>query len=329
MRGAAGALVFILAAVAAAIACGGTPVSPRAGALRIVADAILTIEDGQSVPLQVEESGRSQPPTQYQWTTSDPSIVTVSTGGVVRAAGGYGEAIVTAGASAGATASVRIWVQYPESRPSTYRITFVFADDVHPAWREAYAWAGERWAQVIRTALPAFDLTNHSPCRFPPGIPPIAGQETGTRIVVLHSPNSNTGGPCTRRTVPRPTTALGVIEASHGASIDFDSPFTNLRVVAMHEIGHVLGLVGITSSAPGSPPWYDQQSSRYTGVFALEGYRRRFGTSVTHLEVRPGESHWRNISAEVMTSPSGNISTISVGALMDIGYPAAWYGAQN
>src|SRR5688500_12962836 len=162
-----------LIAVAAAVACGGSPASPRAGALRIVADPIVTIEDGQSMALRVEDAGRVQDPSQYQWATSDATIVGVSSDGVVRSAGGYGEAIVTAASPVGSTASVRIWVQYPESRPSTYRITFVFADDIHPEWREAYAWAGERWAQVIRTDLPPVDLTGQTACRFPPGIAPI------------------------------------------------------------------------------------------------------------------------------------------------------------
>lgn len=316
----------LVVAAALVAACGGGPSSPRAAAFRIVADGPVTVEDGQPVALQVEENGRTQSSAQYGWTTSNPSVATVSPDGVVQAAGGYGEVIVTASTQAGASATARIWVQYPESRPSTYRITFVFADDVHPAWREAYAWAAERWARVIRSALPAYDLTGHSLCKFPAGIPPITGLETGTRVVVLSSPNSNSGGPCTRRT-GRPTTALGVIEASHGASIDFDSPFTNLRGTAMHELGHVLGLAGITASIPGSAPWYDQQTSRYTGVFGLEGYRRRFGTSVAYIETRPGDWHWRGFN-ELMTSPpSGTITTVSVGALMDIGYPAAWYGA--
>jgi hypothetical protein len=324
-------VVLAIVVAAAVSACGAAPASPQqtASALRIAGEAILTLEDGQSTTLRVEEGGRSQNPAQYRWMTSNPAIVTVSGDGVARAAGGYGEAIVTADSSAG-SASVRIWVQYPESRPSTYRITLSFADDVHPAWRDAYAWAAERWARVIRTELPAYDLTGQSVCRFPPGIPAIAGQETGTRVVVLASSNSNTGGPCVRRDMPRPTTVLGVIEASHGASIDFDSRFTNLRGTAMHELGHVLGLVGINTFISAQTPWFDQQSSRYTGGFALEGYRRVFGVSVPYLEARAGDWHWRGFSGELMTSPaSGSITTISVGALMDIGYPAAWYGADN
>lgn len=324
--------VVLCAAAAAAIACGGGPASPSGGAtaLRITGDSILTLEDGQSVELRIEESGRSQDPAQYQWSTTDPSVATVSGTGVVRAAHGYGQAIITARAATGATADVRVWVQYPESRPTSFRVTFVFAPDVHPLWREAYAYAGERWARVIRTELPAFDLTNHSPCKFPAGIPPITGVETGVRVVVLNSPNSNSGGPCTRRGLPRPTTVLGVVEASHGASIGLDSGRSgHLRTTAVHEMGHVLGLAGIIGINGEPYPWYDQRTSRYTGALALDGYRRVFGISVPYLDARAGDWHW-TFKGELMTSPpSGPLTSISVGALMDIGYPAAWYGADR
>ena len=320
---------LLVAAVALlAAACGSSPTGPNgaaSGPLRIVADSIVTLTVGESMTLRLELDGGIQPGSSATWSTNDASIATVGADGTISGRA-YGEALVTSRLNA-ATATVRIWVQLPESQPSTYRITFVFAGDVHPAWREAYEWAAERWSQVIRTALPAYDLTGHSFCKFPAGIPPIAGQETGTRVVVLTSPNSNSGGPCVRRAMPRPTTVLGVIEASHGPSIDLNSPLTNVRGTAMHELGHVLGLVGMMNEAV---PWFDPRTSRYTGVFALEGYRRVFGTSVPYLELLPGNWHWRGFIGEMMTSPpSGGITTISVGALMDIGYPAAWYGADK
>ena len=320
---------LVVAAVALLTAgCGSSPTGPdgaASGPLRIVADPIVTLTVGESTALGLELDGRIQPGSSATWSTNDASVATAGADGTINGRA-YGEALITARLNA-ATATVRIWVQLPESQPSTYRITFVFADDVHPAWREAYEWAAERWSQVIRTAMPAYDLTGNTFCKFPAGIPPIAGLETGTRVVVLTSPNSNSGGPCVRRAMPRPTTVLGVIEASHSPRLDLNSPFTNVRGTAMHELGHVLGLVGMTNDAV---PWFDPKTSRYTGVFALEGYRRLFGTSVPYVELLPGNWHWRGFIGEMMTSPpSGPITTISVGALMDIGYPAAWYGSDR
>ena len=320
---------LVVAAVALLTAgCGSSPTGPdgaASGPLRIVADPIVTLTVGESTALGLELDGRIQPGSSATWSTNDASVATAGADGTITARA-YGEALITARLNA-ATATVRIWVQLPESQPSTYRITFVFADDVHPAWREAYEWAAERWSRVIRTAMPAYDLTGNSFCKFPAGIPPIAGQETGTRVVVLTSPNSNSGGPCVRRAMPHPTTVLGVIEASHSPTLDLNSPRTNVRGIAMHELGHVLGLVGMMNEAA---PWFDPKTSRYTGVFALEGYRRLFGASVPYVELLPGNWHWRGFIGEMMTSPpSGPITTISVGALMDIGYPAAWYGSDR
>ena len=128
------------------------------------------------------------------WSTNDASIAAVGADGTISGRAERGAYYCRLNAD---TATVRIWVQLPESQHSAYRITFVFAGDVHPAtW--AYEWAAERWSQIIRTALPA-DLTGNTFCKFPAGIPPIAGQETGTRVVVLTSPNSNSegrGAPC-------------------------------------------------------------------------------------------------------------------------------------
>ena len=95
----------------------------------------------------------------------------------------------------------------------------------------------------------------------------------------------------------------------------------------MHEIGHVLGLAGM-SGINGEPfPWFDPRTSRYTGALALEGYRRVFGASVPYIETRQGDWHWGSFTGDMMTTPpSGPITSVSVGALMDIGYPAAWYG---
>ena len=92
-----------------------------------------------------------------------------------------------------------------------------------------------------------------------------------------------------------------------------------------HEIGHALGLIGFPPDE--ELPWYDPLQGRFTGALALEGYRRVFGLAQPFLPVRSG--HWDFIGDVMGAENSANISAVSVGALMDTGYPAAWYGADR
>jgi hypothetical protein len=153
-------------ASALSVACGGSPTGPSATsgtALHIVADPVVTLTQGEATTLRAERNG--QPASGLTWTTSDTSIATVSADGVVTPGDGFGEVIITARATDGATATARGWVQLPAHVPSTYRITLIFGEGVHPAWQAAYQWAAERWQQVIRRALPPFSLNNQT-CVF-------------------------------------------------------------------------------------------------------------------------------------------------------------------
>lgn len=84
----------------------------------------------------------------------------------------------------------------------------------------------------------------------------------------------------------------------------------------------MLGLVGLVQGI--QPSWIDPRTGQYSGPFGLEGYRRMFGTAPQSLP-RFG-AHWVSV-ADVMASSTSNITVLTVGALMDLGYPAAWYGA--
>jgi hypothetical protein len=132
-----------------------------------------------------------------------------------------------------------------------------------------------------------------------------------------------TGGPCLQRPLPYPTTILGRIVLNRDKPVD-SFPSERLRHLAVHEMDHALGLVAIVQGP--QPPWFDVSTSFYTGTLALEGYRRAFGRTPQHLLVDQG-GHWA-FGGDVMSAsvdPTG-IHAFTIGALMDAGYPAAWYG---
>ncbi len=318
--------IMLGAAMAAGIACGANPTAPGADrGLRLAADAVIDMTTGESRTLQVFEDGASRPPANYTWTSSAPGIVSVQDG-LLRAGPGLGQAVITVQGD-GRTATTRVWVQPPEHVPSTYRITLIYGDGIPDSWKPVFQWAAHRWEQVIRAALPPVDLgaVAFRPC---PDLPLDArtGLETGTRIVILRSPplTGAASSPCARRPGERPTVAVGFVEIA-AATAERPDPVRISGTLALHEFGHVLGLVGVFDP-PITPPWFDAAGRRYAGPLGLEGYRREFGSEVASIDVSTG--HWpfaRDIMHAGAREPF--ITKASVGALMDLGYPAAWYGA--
>jgi hypothetical protein len=326
--------------------CGRTPAAPAQPAedtplLRIVADPVVTMTQGATLTLTLEErdaTGRivTQASDSYTWTSSEPGLVAAGAGGVLTAGPGFGQAIVTARSVSGTAATARVWVQQPRGAPSAYRITLIYADNVPHEWRALLDVAAARWEEVIRGDLPEAVLGNRpDSCPTAPGDPEpslLTGIERGTRIFVKVSDSfpetayvEAVGGPCLQRPLPHPTTILGRI--SLNAKKPFgDIPSGRRSDIALHETGHALGLVAIVQGL--QPSWYDPKSGRHTGPLALEGYRRDFGASVGEITTSGG--HWP-FYGDIMSagSATSRVSWASAGALMDLGYPATWYGAHD
>jgi hypothetical protein len=334
--------------VIAAGGCGGsavtspspTPVETTVASvpspLRIVGDPVVDITRSEARRLQVEERDTSgvlltRAASAYSWSSSDPDVVSVGADGTLQAREDYGTAVITVRSPAGLTTTARIWVQLPAASPSTFHITLMFGDDVPEGWRSGFEWAAQEYERVIRASLPAYELNGSHPaaCADLPGEPPmpaLTGAETGTRIYIGRSATiggPTTGQPCIQRPLPRPTSVYGRITIPRAVGGD-DALGAPGHRIALHEIGHALGLVGL--SVVGPSPGFDPATLRHSGPLALEGYRRAFGASVPFLQVTG--SHWAfggDIMSEV--SPEIRITKVSAGALMDMGYPAAWYGA--
>ena len=331
-----------IAPIVALVACGSSPTAPdstadrtlpasHAPALRIVADGVIDITSGESRALEIEERDATGPirrsASMYSWSSSNTNVVAMDEGGVMRAGPGLGEAIVTARSSTGVQASARIWVQLPEGTPSGFRITLAYGEGVPDEWRPRFRSAADRWERVIRASLLPIDvgaaLRGQDAWCF--GLPEemFSGIETGTRVWIgRHTGVGTGGGVCLARSMPSSTAAVGWIKVG-GLN---EPPFVPSAFLTLHEMGHALGLVGIPPAE--QPAWLDRSAQIYRGPLALEGHRRQFGKTIDSLSLSSG--HWQFFEDVMSTQRQvTTITQVSVGALMDLGYPAAWYGADG
>ena len=328
---------FLMASVVLA-SCEVNPVGPgaaenRPSGLRFIADPVVTMTQGETLTMRLEALGpggrfTEQPAANYSWSSSNTSVIEVSAGVLRATNSGYGQAAITARSSDGQTAETLAWVQLPAHLPSTYRITLQFGENVPALWRDGFVTAAKRWQRVIRTSLPPAAIYDTGACPPYEGRPsprPPTGIETGTHVIVEvadHLPGAGaTGTPCLQRPLPNATAIYGRILINRN-TLQYES---RAYSTPLHELGHVLGLVGLVRGS--QPSWIDPRTGWYSGPFGIEGYRRLFGTAPPSL-FRDG-AHWDSVP-DIMSSRNGapRVTALTVGALMDLGYPAAWYGAE-
>lgn len=306
-----------------------SPSVPRS--ITIDGPAVVGLSPGEerALELRLRDAGFQilDVPFDRTWSADPSARVSVDSAGVVRAGDELGLGWVFA-RSGEMRDSVAVWIQPPASQPSEFEITLVYADDV-PDWaRMALEQAAERWEEVVRARLPAVAVASmRSVCTFltPPPETFFRGMEDGVRlwIQVSHGfpPGTNVGavgGPCAHRGLPHPTTVLGVI--SLNADHFPNGPPPDLTYLAHHEMGHTLGLVGVVQGH--QPEWLDVPRQLYRGFLGLHGYFLDAGRTTRELDMSGG--HW---PFEDVMSRGDRIGRATVGALMDLGYPAAWYGA--
>jgi hypothetical protein len=119
--------------------------------------------------------------------------------------------------------------------------------------------------------------------------------------------------------LPRPSTIYGRITLNRAHPVE-GIEGGHLQWLALHEMGHVLGLVAVVQGV--QPEWFSPSTGTYTGPFGLDGYRRFSNTSVSSLSIVNG--HWP-FPGDVMSGVGTvQITPATVGALMDLGYPAFW-----
>lgn len=313
---------------------GEHPSNPAVAAIRIDASSVVTLSPGDTRRLPVtlvDSSGaRLDLEVDVRWSSEIPERIGVDADGVLYAGDPPGHSWVFAEFE-GLRDSVGVWNQPRESTPSTFEIKLHLEPQVPAWWAPALEAAADRWERAIRAELPKITVRALlDACEYLVRGPPELrdGTESGVRILVRVSdelPSTGvpraTGGVCAGRDLPEPTAVVGLVTLNAHAL--GNGPPDDLAYLAHHEIGHALGLVGAVYGE--EPAWLDVMAGEYRGHLALFGRHLDGQTLVSVFELG-GNGHWR--FADLMGTPRANtISHATIGALMDLGYPAAWYGS--
>jgi len=216
-----------------------------------------------------------------------------------------------------ATIPLHVVLQTPER----LLISFDFEPGIPDYWVEAFDQAREWWEQIFTAALPPadYDIVAGS-CH---GLPAASGRgETGVRIFVtskvLVARPAQAAGCRFRQGSDTSTAVVGhVMLGSQTITIpddEINDPYLRgyRALLAAHEIGHTLGL---------ARPLRVSHTDRYSGMWGLAGYRMVYPDGPAALLFN-SDSHWDAAVSDIMSQRmNAEISAVSIGALLDRGYP--------
>ncbi|MDX2194459.1 MAG: hypothetical protein NW201_14005 [Gemmatimonadales bacterium] len=340
--------VGLAASLVGALSCGGggtTPSEGRAparladtraapsaeGVIRLAADAPLVAgEAGRLRATWREPRPLAEP---FTWWSSDTSVVDVDGfGRLFPRRAGTAELVVRAEGERQA-----VTVDVAPAPADAFRVRFSFATPPLAGERIAYERAAARLQRVVQRAEPASLLFAGPTGQFCGGLPtdqPVQGVLVRVARWVSAAPGVvGEGMPCVMDARGR---ALGgVVRIRDGwrdSTLAHGSAFDTLLVeaVALHEMGHVLGLAGVPgwTSDRGAPPYARwllpatrDEPWRWTGPAALA-----VAGGAAAIPLAGDPSHWATGPLALddlmrpMLDPLAGLSAISVGVLRDRGY---------
>ena len=207
-------------------------------------------------------------------------------------------------------------VQYDSfQEEGDYDIELVFLDSFSERDRRLLHWTARRWMAVIREDLPDYEFVQgwSGPCgdhsiEIPPG-----ERIDDLRIYVISIEDGplGWGGP----DLLRETTHLPVV-----GCMAFDLARSNIPIIGLHEIGHVLGFGTIWDELGffQNPPNGDQH---FNGPLAIAAFDDAGGREYTGAKVPVSGGHWReSVFGQELMTYGGDLSAITIQSLADLGY---------
>ena len=186
--------------------------------------------------------------------------------------------------------------------------------------KEELQYAVRRWMAVITKDLPDYTFTQNwsGQCGGQSYEIPSGERIDDLRIYVSQEEFNNIAG-YGSPTVLREETHLPVF----GCMV-FNSEAKHVQYVALHEIGHVLG-VGTIWDNLGFLQDYPNADAHFNGPLAIAAFDDASGRGYTGKKVPVSQDggHWRSSvfgTREVMISGDGALSAITVQSLADLGY---------
>ena len=213
-------------------------------------------------------------------------------------------------------------VRFHSLRKGDFDMELVFLADFTEVQRYALRWAARRWMSVITGDLPdyeaAYDLSyqreGHPIIRIPLG-----ERIDDVRVYASTFHDSNTAG-----------FASGMWSRDTGLPamgfMAFNSSIQDLRIVALHEMGHVLGFNYGVWNEFGLYQQPRDGDTHFNGPLAIAAFDDAGGREYDGAKVplqQPSGSHWRGriLDGELMTPFGGQaLSAITVQSLADLGY---------